>query len=88
MLGSMRITIAQSDHRQDQWIRGLYTDGRGPDPMHFSGSSDLVRYLTLIRTQDWAKTSVFFDDDICPMILASEVSLLIIMLVPSRAEFF
>ena len=43
MLGSMRSTIAQSDHRRDQWIRGLYTDGRRPDPMHISGSSDLVR---------------------------------------------
>ena len=36
--------------------------------------------FTLMKTQDWVKTSVlFFDNDICPTILASGVSLLVII---------
>ena len=40
-----------------------------------------------MKTQDWVKTSVFFDD-ICPTISATGVSHSVIMLVPSHAEFF
>ena len=40
-----------------------------------------------MKTQDWVEMSVLFDNDICPMISASVVSLSIIMLVPSHAEF-
>ena len=52
--------------------------------------ASLVRSsFTLMKTQDWVETSVyFFDNDICPTILASGVSLSVIMLVPSHAEFF
>ena len=34
-----------------------------------------------MKTQDWVETSVFFDDDICPTISASGVSLSVIILV-------
>ena len=40
----------------------------------------------MLKTQDWVEMSVFFD--ICPTILASGVSLSVIMLVPSHTEFF
>ena len=40
-----------------------------------------------MKTQDWVETSVYFDNDICPTISASGVSLSVIMLVPSHAEF-
>ena len=36
-------------------------------------------FFTLMKTQDWVKTSVLFDNDICPTISASGVSLLIII---------
>ena len=32
-----------------------------------------------MKTKDWVETSVLLDNDICPMILASGVSLSIIM---------
>ena len=41
-----------------------------------------------MKTQDWVETSVLLDNDICPTILASGVSLSIIMPVPSHTEFF
>ena len=52
--------------------------------------ASLVRSsFTLMKTQDWVETSVyFFDNDICPTISASGVSLSVVMLVPSHAEFF
>ena len=31
--------------------------------------------FTLMKTQDWVETSLLFDNDICPMISASGVSL-------------
>ena len=34
--------------------------------------------FTLMKTQDWVETSVFFDNDICPTISASGVSLSVI----------
>ena len=37
-----------------------------------------------MKTQDWVKTSAFFDDDICPTISASGVSLSVIILVYRR----
>ena len=70
----------QSGHGRDWWIRGSYTDGRGPASWFIVWPS--------VQTQDWVKTSVLFDNDICPTILASGVSLSIIMPVPSHAEFF
>ena len=33
-----------------------------------------------MKTQDWVETSVFFDNDICPSISASGVSLSVIMI--------
>ena len=33
-----------------------------------------------MKTQDWVEMSVFFDNDICPMISASGVSLSVIIL--------
>ena len=44
-------------------------------------------FFTLMKTQDWVETSVLLDNDICPTISASGVSLSIIMPVPSHAEF-
>ena len=41
-----------------------------------------------MKTQDRVEMSVFFDNNICPTISASGVSLSVIMLVPSHAEFF
>ena len=42
-----------------------------------------------MKTQDMVETSVYsFDNDNCPRISASGVSLSVIMLVPSHAEFF
>ena len=52
------------------------------DDMH------LLLLTGLMKTQDWAETSVLFDNDIYPTISASGVSLLIIMPVPSHTEFF
>ena len=34
--------------------------------------------FTLMKTQDWVKTSVYFDNNICPTIPASGVSLSVI----------
>ena len=45
-------------------------------------------FFTLMKTQDWAETSVLLDNNICSTILAIGVSLLIIMPVPSHAKFF
>ena len=45
-------------------------------------------FFTLMKTQDWVETSVLLDNNICPTILASGVSLSIIMPVPSHTEFF
>ena len=36
--------------------------------------------FTLTKTQDWVETSVFFDNNICPTISASGVSLSIIII--------
>ena len=37
-------------------------------------------FFTLMKTQDWVKTSVLLDNSICPTILASGVSLSIIII--------
>ena len=45
--------------------------------------------FTLMKTQDWVEASVYsVTKDICPTISASGVSLSVIMLLPSHAEFF
>ena len=37
-------------------------------------------FFTLMKTQDWSETSVLLDNDICPTISASGVSLSIIII--------
>ena len=47
-----------------------------------------VCFFTLMKTQVWVETPVLFDNNICPTISGSGVSLSIIMPVSSHAEFF
>ena len=41
-------------------------------------------FFTLMKTQDWVETSVLLDNDICPTISASGVSLSITLLNDAR----